>query len=151
MKCIIAVAGIAHQSWILQVPVCLSSVCENWLMLGGTFSLCMMMARWRCRRMYLGHLTKRLKSRFGWMSWPKNHMHSVKDYRKDGKGYMWEIDGIIIECSSDIQGRAKAYTWVLSHQVETANGWDGKIHHSHNIRQMKNSKYIGFSLQRGNG
>merc|ERR1712105_16478 len=56
-----------RNSW---VAVCLSRVSVNWLMLGGTFNLCIRMALCLWSLMYLGHLTKRLRSRLGWISCP---------------------------------------------------------------------------------
>mmetsp|Transcript_38716 Transcript_38716/g.121358 ORF Transcript_38716/g.121358 Transcript_38716/m.121358 type:complete len:210 (+) Transcript_38716:387-1016(+) len=41
----------------------LSMVLANWAMAGGTFRRVMMTLRWRCRRMYFGHFTKRERSR----------------------------------------------------------------------------------------
>merc|ERR1719163_1984367 len=43
----------------------------NWLMAGGTFSLMSMIFLARCKRTYLGHLMKRVKSRLGWRSPPR--------------------------------------------------------------------------------
>lgn len=54
----------------MNQPVVLSSVWVNWLIGGGTFNLRCRTAFWRWMRMYLGHLTKRDRSRVGWMSWP---------------------------------------------------------------------------------
>lgn len=53
-----------------RTPVWRSSVCVNWLMVGGTLRRLYKIACCRCNRMYFGHLTKCVKSRFGWMSWP---------------------------------------------------------------------------------
>lgn len=50
------------------VDVCLSSVWVNWLIGGGTFKRLSKMLRWRWRRMYWGHLTKRVRSRLCWIS-----------------------------------------------------------------------------------
>mmetsp|Transcript_109836 Transcript_109836/g.342354 ORF Transcript_109836/g.342354 Transcript_109836/m.342354 type:complete len:222 (+) Transcript_109836:209-874(+) len=47
-----------------------SSVLVNWLTDGGTLMRWTMTAFWRCRRTYLGHLTKRPRSRLGWMAPP---------------------------------------------------------------------------------
>ena len=41
----------------------LSSVLVNWLIDGGTLSRSYRILRWRCMRMYAGHLTKRERSR----------------------------------------------------------------------------------------
>ena len=41
-------------------------------MAGGTFRRWWRMTFWRCRRTYSGHLTKRVKSVLGRMSWPGN-------------------------------------------------------------------------------
>lgn len=49
---------------------CLSKAWENWLIGGGIFKRFCRMALWRWMRMYLGHLTKRDKSRLGWMLFP---------------------------------------------------------------------------------
>ena len=57
--------------WKYQ-PVCLSSVWVNWLIEGGTLRRWYSTALCLCSRMYFGHLTKRLKSRFGWISPPLN-------------------------------------------------------------------------------
>jgi hypothetical protein len=37
----------------------------NWLSTGGTLRRMLSTRRWRCRRTYLGHLTKRRRSRLG--------------------------------------------------------------------------------------
>ena len=65
-------------------PVCRSSAWLNWLMGGGTFSLCFNTAFCLCRRMYLGHRTNRLKSRLGWMSWPGNYWRIKLMQKMDG-------------------------------------------------------------------
>merc|ERR1719476_1162253 len=39
----------------------------------------------RCRRTYLGHLTKRVRSRFGWMSPPRRKLRGV--FSKSG--FFW--------------------------------------------------------------
>ncbi len=52
------------------VPVCLSKVWLNWLIGGGILSRCCKTFLCLWTRMYLGHLTKRLKSRVGWISCP---------------------------------------------------------------------------------
>merc|ERR1719424_2231041 len=49
----------------------------NWLMAGGTFSLMSMIFFAFCRRTYLGHLTKRVKSRLGWMAPPRRLLRGV--------------------------------------------------------------------------
>merc|ERR1719245_928152 len=54
-----------RNSW---VAVCLSRVWLNWLIGGGTFKRWKRIAFWRWSLMYLGHATKRLRSRLGWMS-----------------------------------------------------------------------------------
>ena len=54
----------------LYVPVFLSRVMENWFNAGGTFILLRRTRLWRCILTYLGHLTKRVKSRGGWMAMP---------------------------------------------------------------------------------
>ena len=59
-----------------NIPVCLSRVDLNWLTGGGMRRRLSSTAFWRCRRTYLGHLTKRVRSRFGWMSPPANN-HST--------------------------------------------------------------------------
>ena len=51
-------------------PVCLSRAVWNWLIAGGIFRRVWRTAFWRWSLMYLGHLTKRLKSLLGWMSPP---------------------------------------------------------------------------------
>lgn len=56
--------------YLANLPVWRSNACVNWLIGGGTFRRCFRIASWRWRRMYLGHRTKRLRSRFGWMSCP---------------------------------------------------------------------------------
>merc|ERR1719291_1562620 len=43
----------------------LSMVMLNWLMAGGIFKRMSMIFFMRCRRTYLGHLTKRVRSRLG--------------------------------------------------------------------------------------
>lgn len=48
-------------------PVFLSAARENWLMVPGTFSLFKRTDFCLWRRMYFGHLTKRVRSRFGKM------------------------------------------------------------------------------------
>ena len=48
-----------------------SRVWENWLMVGGTLRRCIRMRFCLWILMYLGHLTKRVKSREGWMSPPR--------------------------------------------------------------------------------
>lgn len=48
----------------------LSTVWVNWLMVGGTFSLTIRILFCLWIRMYLGHLTKRVRSFLGWMSPP---------------------------------------------------------------------------------
>merc|ERR1740130_2149070 len=48
----------------------LSMVQLNWLMAGGTLRRMSMIFFARCKRTYLGHLMKRVKSRLGWMSPP---------------------------------------------------------------------------------
>mmetsp|Transcript_9782 Transcript_9782/g.26412 ORF Transcript_9782/g.26412 Transcript_9782/m.26412 type:complete len:202 (-) Transcript_9782:179-784(-) len=48
----------------------LSIVMLNWLIAGGIFSRINMIFFMRCKRTYLGHLTKRVKSLLGWMSPP---------------------------------------------------------------------------------
>lgn len=54
--------------------VCLSNVWLNWLIGGGIFKRFCKTAFCLWTRMYFGHLTKRAKSRFGWMFWPaKQH------------------------------------------------------------------------------
>ena len=48
----------------------LSSVCENCAIAGGTLRRWLRMTFWRWRRTYCGHLTKRVRSVWGRMSWP---------------------------------------------------------------------------------
>merc|ERR1719203_1947730 len=55
----------------------LSMVMLNWLMAGGIFRRISMIFFMRCNRMYLGHRTKRVKSRFGWMSPPRRKFLGV--------------------------------------------------------------------------
>ena len=55
---------------IIYLPVCLSKVEWNWLIGGGIFKRVWRTAFCLCKRTYLGHLTKRLKSRLGWICWP---------------------------------------------------------------------------------
>ena len=50
--------------------VCRSRVWLNWLTIGGTLSRFWRTARCRWSRTYLGHLTKRVKSRLGCTFWP---------------------------------------------------------------------------------
>lgn len=57
----------------LLLPVCVSSAWVNWLIDGGTFSLWYSIALCLWRRMFLGHRTKRERSRFGCMSCPTSH------------------------------------------------------------------------------
>jgi hypothetical protein len=52
------------------VAVFLSSVCENWAMAGGTLRRWCRMTFCLWRRTYSGHLTKRVRSVWGRMSWP---------------------------------------------------------------------------------
>mmetsp|Transcript_49245 Transcript_49245/g.139046 ORF Transcript_49245/g.139046 Transcript_49245/m.139046 type:complete len:264 (-) Transcript_49245:13-804(-) len=49
----------------------LSMVLLNWLMEGGTLRRMSRIRFMRCRRMHFGHLTNRVRSRFGWMSPPR--------------------------------------------------------------------------------
>merc|ERR1740130_2579757 len=46
----------------------------NWLMAGGTFRRMSMIILAFCKRTYFGHFTKRVRSRFGWMSPPKRKL-----------------------------------------------------------------------------
>mmetsp|Transcript_55250 Transcript_55250/g.179490 ORF Transcript_55250/g.179490 Transcript_55250/m.179490 type:complete len:211 (+) Transcript_55250:359-991(+) len=55
----------------------LSIVMLNWLIAGGIFRRMIMIFFMRCRRTYLGHRTKRVRSRFGWMSPPKRKFLGV--------------------------------------------------------------------------
>lgn len=52
--------------------VVLSRACWNWWIGGGTFKRFWSTAFCRWIRMYFGHFTKRDRSRFGWMFWPKS-------------------------------------------------------------------------------
>ena len=52
------------------VAVFLSRVCENWAMAGGTLRRWCRITFFLWRRTYSGHLTKRVRSVWGRMSWP---------------------------------------------------------------------------------
>ena len=55
---------------LFHLPWFLSMVWENWLIVGGTLSLVNRILFYRWIRMYLGHLTKRVRSLLGWISPP---------------------------------------------------------------------------------
>ena len=52
------------------IAVFLSRVCKNWVMAGGTLRHWCRMTFCLWRRTYSGHLTKRVRSVWGRMSWP---------------------------------------------------------------------------------
>ena len=58
------------------IPVCLSRVCVNWLMLGGTLRRWYSTCRCRWSLMYLGQRTKRVRSFLGRMLPPGRQDHS---------------------------------------------------------------------------
>ena len=66
-SCVAACVSVCVCVCVCSLPVCLSRVCVNWLMAGGTFSRWYSTCFCRWRRMYLGHFTKRVRSRFGWI------------------------------------------------------------------------------------
>merc|ERR1719446_531968 len=49
----------------------------NWLIAGGTFKRINIIFLAFCKRTYLGHLTKRVKSRLGWMAPPRRKLRGV--------------------------------------------------------------------------
>merc|ERR1719424_2637253 len=60
----------------------LSMVQLNWWMAGGTFKRINMIFFARCKRTYLGHLTKRVRSRLGWMLPPRRKLRGAFSKRE---------------------------------------------------------------------
>lgn len=84
-KCNVFLSGLnwsmSYMPTMSHIPVWRSRACVNWLIVGGTLSLCLRIANWRWRRMYFGHRTNRLRSRFGWISCPINEVSDKYDSR----------------------------------------------------------------------
>ena len=60
-----------------DLPVCFSKQVWNWLIGGGIFKRVWRTVFCLCKRMYLGHLTNRLKSRLGWMACPISKLRGL--------------------------------------------------------------------------
>ena len=63
--------------WRTVLPVCFSKQVWNWLIGGGIFKRVWRTVFCLCKRMYLGHLTNRLKSRLGWMDCPISKLRGL--------------------------------------------------------------------------
>mmetsp|Transcript_74199 Transcript_74199/g.164091 ORF Transcript_74199/g.164091 Transcript_74199/m.164091 type:complete len:271 (-) Transcript_74199:22-834(-) len=73
-----AVSGSYFFSSFSSVVAWFLSMAElNWLIAGGIFRRMSMIFFMRCKRTYLGHLTKRVRSRFGWMAPPRRKLRGV--------------------------------------------------------------------------